>query len=89
MLPFYSQKCLISIKVYLLGEQNEADPDVNGLLSEVMKLPEKYRIVIHLFYYEDMPVKEIADILEISEGNVKTRLNRGRSMLKEVLEDTL
>ena len=42
-----------------------------------MKLPEKYRIVIHLFYYEDYSVREIAGILRITEANVKVRLSRG------------
>ena len=61
------------------------------LLEAVMKLPEKYRIVVHLFYYEDYSVKEIADILKITPGNVKVRLSRGRmslcNTLKEAWED--
>ena len=52
-----------------------------------MKLPERYRIVIHLYYYEDYSVNEIADILKLSESNVKTRLSRGRAMLKNVLKE--
>ena len=55
------------------------------LIDAVMKLPEKYRIIMHLFYYEDMQAKEIAEILDISENNVKTRLSRGRRILKEAL----
>ena len=51
-----------------------------------MQLPEKYRIVIHLYYYEDYAVSEIADILKLSESNVKTRLSRGRAMLRKELE---
>ena len=51
------------------------------------QLPEKYRIVIHLFYYEDYTVHEIADILRITESNVKVRLSRGRGMLKETLRE--
>ena len=61
------------------------------LFETVMKLPEKYRIVIHLFYYEDYSVNEIANILNIKPGNVKVRLARGRMILsntlKEVWED--
>ena len=52
-----------------------------------MKLPEKYRIVIHLFYYEDYSVQEIASILKLSESNVKVRLSRGRAMLKNSLQE--
>lgn len=47
------------------------------LFEAVMNLPEPYRIVIHLFYYEDCSVKEIADILRVTPGNVKVRLSPG------------
>ena len=53
----------------------------------VMQLPDKYRIVMHLFYYEDYAVREIAKILKLSESNVKARLSRGRSMLRNVLKE--
>lgn len=63
----------------------------SDLLETVMKLPEKYRIVIHLFYYEDYSVNEIANILRVTPSNVKVRLSRGRmslrNTLKEVWED--
>ena len=62
-------------------------PEAKDLFREVMKLPEKYRIVIHLFYYEDYPVKKIAEILHTSENNVKVRLMRGRKMLRTVLKE--
>jgi RNA polymerase sigma-70 factor (ECF subfamily) len=52
-----------------------------------MKLPEKYRVVVHLFYYEDYSVKEIANIIKISESNIKVRLSRGRAMLKDALKE--
>ena len=52
-----------------------------------MKLPEKYRIVIHLFYYEDYAIREIAEILHLSESNVKIRLSRGRALLRQTLKE--
>lgn len=55
------------------------------LFETVMKLPEKYRVAIHLFYYEDYSVKEISNILKISQSNVKVRLSRGRMLLKNTL----
>ncbi len=55
------------------------------LFVTVMNLPEKYRVVIHLFYYEDYSIKEIADILKLSQSNVKVRLSRGRMLLKNIL----
>ena len=62
-------------------------PETKNLLEEVLKLPEKYRIVIHLFYYEDYSVKEMAEILHTSESNVKVRLSRGRKLLKKSLQE--
>ena len=61
-------------------------PESENLFEEVMKLPKKYRIVIHLFYYEDYSVKEIAEILNLSQSNVKVRLSRARALLKEALK---
>lgn len=62
-------------------------PAAENLFEEVMKLPSKYRIVLHLFYYEDYPVKDISAMLGVSESNVKVRLNRGRKFLKGLLEE--
>lgn len=58
-----------------------------NLFAQVMKLPEKQRIVIHLYYYEDYTVREIAEILNLSESNVKIRLMRGRKLLKQALKE--
>lgn len=63
------------------------DSQSRDLFEEVMKLPDKYRIVIHLFYYEDYSVWEIADILRLSESNVKVRLSRGRALLRDSLKE--
>lgn len=52
-------------------------------LWHVMELPAGYRNPLYLFYYEDYSIKEIARILELEEGTVKTRLRRGREMIKE------
>lgn len=63
---------------------NEAE-DYSGLLSAVLTLPVRCRSVIHLFYYEDYKISEIAELLGISEGAVKAQLSRGRKLLKEKL----
>lgn len=55
------------------------------LYDEVMKLPKKYSHVIYLFYYEDMSIGEIAEILNEKEGTVKSKLSRGRKKLKKRL----
>ena len=61
------------------------NPEKNEILTEVMKLPEKYRTVLHLYYYENYHCDEIASVLGISESNVQTRLMRARKMLKDNL----
>lgn len=63
------------------------EPEDRSLVEAVFSLPEKYRVVIHLYYYEDYPVREIAGILHISEGTVKSRLSRGRASLKKILKE--
>ena len=57
------------------------------IFREVMSLPEKYRLVIHLYYYEDYTVAEIGRILGLTESNVKVRLSRGRQLLKKSLQE--
>jgi len=56
------------------------------LLTELQKLPEKYSIVLYLYYYEGYSVKEIGKILKKNENSVKTLMNRGRNLLKKKLE---
>ena len=60
---------------------------VYPLVEAVMNLPVKYRIVIHLYYYEDYSVREIAGLLKLTESNVKARLSRGRGMLRQTLKE--
>jgi RNA polymerase sigma-70 factor (ECF subfamily) len=61
--------------------------DSENLFLEVMRLPEKYRIVIHLYYYEEYSVRQISQILGISDSNTKIRLARGRAKLKKKLQE--
>lgn len=57
------------------------------LYEAVKKLPSKCRIVIYLFYYEGYKTQEIAQILHLREATVRTRLVRGRKLLKEELKE--
>jgi RNA polymerase sigma-70 factor, ECF subfamily len=63
--------------------QKEAD---DQLFSAIMMLPVQYREVIYLFYYEEMPIKEIAILTDTIDNTVKTRLRRAKELLKERLE---
>ena len=64
-----------------------AEESDKHLFETVMGLPEKYRIVIHLFYYEGYSVQEIGKILHKREGTIKSQLTRGRKLLKEELQE--
>jgi RNA polymerase sigma-70 factor, ECF subfamily len=64
--------------------QREADDE---LISAIMMLPVIYREVIYLFYYQELPIKEIADLTDTNDNTVKTRLRRAKELLKERLED--
>ena len=63
------------------------DPQDSRLFEAVMRLPAKYRAVLHLFYYEGYAVAEIAHILHRPAGTVKSQLNRGRALLKTTLQE--
>lgn len=51
----------------------------------ILTLDEKYRSVIILFYYDQMKIKEISEILHITEGTVKSRMSRAKDILKKQL----
>ncbi|MDD3367475.1 MAG: sigma-70 family RNA polymerase sigma factor [Lachnospiraceae bacterium] len=55
------------------------------LLAVVMTLPEEFRSVTVLFYYERFSIVEIGRILQVPEGTVKSRLHRAKQMLREKL----
>ena len=59
----------------------------NTVLEAVKSLPEKYRVVIHLFYYEELTVEQISRITGSGVSAVKTRLHRARNLLKEILRE--
>lgn len=61
------------------------DSEEQLLIETVKELPERYRIVIHLFYYEEMSVEEIGRITGMKASTVRTRLTRARKRLKEKL----
>jgi len=58
-----------------------------GLREAVDALPLHYRAVVILYYYEDMPVRQIGQITGVSENVVKTRLHRARRQLRRLLDE--
>lgn len=67
-----------------LSDVSDAEKDI---LQAVMELPQKYRLPIYLYYYEQYSTGEIADILKIPKGTVCTYLSRGREVLKLSLQE--
>lgn len=61
-------------------------PEKGEVYYAVSELAPKYRVVIHLFYYEDMAISEISRCLGRNESTVKSQLKRGREMLKNKLK---
>jgi RNA polymerase sigma-70 factor (ECF subfamily) len=63
------------------------NPHQHELIETVMRLPVKYRTVIHLHYYEGYATKEIAAMTKQKEGTVREQLTRARRMLKKFIEE--
>lgn len=62
-------------------------PEHSELFYAVMELPEKYRTAIYLYYYEDYSTDEIARLTGTPAATVRTRLRRGRELLRAGLEE--
>lgn len=78
-----------NLKTIVFHEEYHYHDEKSIELEElVFKLAPKYKGVIYLYYYQGYKVKEIAEILKISEASVKKRLARGREKLKIELEMT-
>lgn len=56
------------------------------LWDVLQRMQEKYRLVVVLFYYQGLSLRDISDVLDIPVGTVKSRLSRGKAELREVLE---
>ncbi|WP_153732346.1 RNA polymerase sigma factor SigW [Sporosarcina obsidiansis] len=79
-LDMYSQ---IASDKELPEEEVEKMETKDRVQYEVSRLPDKYRTIIILRYMEDLQLQEIADILEMPLGTVKTRVHRGREALRQ------
>lgn len=64
-----------------------AKEEYSSVHHAIHKLPEKLRVVVILFYFQGRDINSVADLLNIPVGTVKSRLNKARSLLKEVLVD--
>jgi RNA polymerase sigma-70 factor, ECF subfamily len=77
---------------WISGNSDSPESDVmvknenEALAKHVLTLPIKYREVLLLYYYEELSINEISELLLSKEATIKTRLHRARALLKEVLE---
>ena len=69
-----------------LSERSEEKRDYSELYEAVNNMKEELRIPVILYYMEDFKVKEIAQILDISEGAVQKRLARAREKLRNTID---
>lgn len=62
------------------------DPHDDTVITQVMRLPRKYREVILLHYYQGLKLREIAAMMSLPEATLSSRIKRARAKLKETLE---
>lgn len=80
------QKKLVPLSDYELEPEYETD-DYSELYKALLRLKKEYRLTIVLYYLEGYSVKEIAQIMRTGAGTVKSRMSRGRKLLKSILEE--
>ena len=91
LLKVASNKCRDMLrfrKCYQLTELSELeavvqDDESSHILEALMELPEKFRLVLTLYYIDEYKVKEIAEIIKKTPSAVKMRLQKGRKLLEE------
>lgn len=80
------------LKSHWISKRTELPDNLSSLTTKqqdillaVLSLDEKYRIPIHLMYYEGYSIEEISKIMRINPSTIGTRLRRGRALLKDIL----
>ncbi|MCM1498603.1 MAG: sigma-70 family RNA polymerase sigma factor [Clostridium sp.] len=77
---------IVPIKFAERMEAESEYKDYSDLYKAIKQLSKKYREIIYLYYYEEMKIKEISNVLNCPEATIKTRLARGRRLLNEQLK---
>lgn len=83
MLRFKARHAIVDMESI---NQFTKDSSDNGILEALMTLPEKFRIVLILYYVEQYKTEEIAEMIGKSASAVKMRLQKGRRLLKEIYQ---
>ena len=69
-----------------VGELAALPEEDKGLYQAILRLPAKYRLPIQLYYIEEVPAEECAKLLGLRPGSFRSRLSRGKAMLREILK---
>ena len=83
--PFLNFSSNETKEAFLLTATAPEKEDYSDLYAAIDQLPEKLRLTIILFYFQDMDTEKTAQTLGIPTGTVKSRLHKARIQLKEVL----
>ena len=75
------------LPVDVLPETGVKEPEVSPLLEALCALEERYRLPIQLYYLEGYDLKEVAAMLHLPQGTVKSRMARGKARLKNMLNE--
>ena len=70
----------------VVAVEEEENVDIDYLLEIIQQLPNRYRLVFNLYVLDNYSHKEIAEMLDISEGTSKSNLSRARILLKQKIE---
>lgn len=79
------EKRIISLDDYQMEDQASEQDDYSELYEAIFKLTEPVKLCVTLYYLEGYSVKEVAQILDVTESAVKNRLLKARAVLKESL----
>lgn len=84
---------LLETSVHELGESPSQvaalREEQKFLLAALQRLPLEIQMAVELHYWEQLPEREIAEVLEIPQGTVKSRLSRGRELLRKHVGDVV
>lgn len=78
-------KKILNLDVSIAENDKVEQSDRLELKDSINSLDSDLRIIVILYYYEDMSIKDISESLNIPQGTIKSRLSRARSKLKEML----
>ena len=87
LLKNFFRRKTIPLEDYISQVHHEDTKEYRFILEAVLALPEKYKNVIYLYYYEGYSVEEISQILKKKVNTVYTLLSQGRHLLKEKIGD--